>query len=321
VLAEFSAARVHFALGRWDEAEADLDSLLAWHDSGGTSWADAFAFRAQIAVHRGQLAQARQDVATVEHQIASGGTCTAIDHFMLAQAFVLEYDRQVEKAVEVLRVAWQIAEDVPLAMAKPNIGPHLTRWSMAIGDTATAARVAADLRRLADVNPRVARFDAAAKWAAGLAHADTSALLDAVAILQKEKRPLQRAFVCEDAAAVLAASGALDESRTLLHEAIEQYEWLLASHRAASAQARLRPLGVRLGTRRRPRRPHEGWEGLTDAELRTAALVAKRLSNPEIAERLVVSRRTVESHVSHALAKLGLTSRGELAAEVLKHET
>ena len=46
--------------------------------------------------------------------------------------------------------------------------------------------------------------------------------------------------------------------------------------------------------------------------------VAQGLSNPEIARRLFISPRTVQSHVSHVLVKLGLASRVELAVEAAR---
>ncbi len=64
----------------------------------------------------------------------------------------------------------------------------------------------------------------------------------------------------------------------------------------------------------RPARPPLGWDSLTPAEMRVAALVAYGLSNPEIGERLLVSRRTVQAHLSHIYAKLGVAGRVELAA-------
>ena len=64
----------------------------------------------------------------------------------------------------------------------------------------------------------------------------------------------------------------------------------------------------------RPRRPATGWEALTNAERRVAQLVAEGLANREVAERLYVSRYTVETHLKHVFAKLGVSSRAELAA-------
>ena len=49
-----------------------------------------------------------------------------------------------------------------------------------------------------------------------------------------------------------------------------------------------------------------------------AALLAGGLSNPGIAERMFISRRTVQFHVSNILAKLGLSARVELAALVVR---
>jgi pimeloyl-ACP methyl ester carboxylesterase/DNA-binding CsgD family transcriptional regulator len=75
---------------------------------------------------------------------------------------------------------------------------------------------------------------------------------------------------------------------------------------------------ARAGAHRRPARAATGWGSLTEAERSIAMLVAEGLSNPAIAARLFVSRHTVESHLKHAYAKLGVSSRVELAALTLR---
>jgi predicted ATPase/DNA-binding CsgD family transcriptional regulator len=70
---------------------------------------------------------------------------------------------------------------------------------------------------------------------------------------------------------------------------------------------------------RRALRPRTGWSSLTAAEERVARLVAEGLTNPQIGERLFVSRRTVQSHLSSIFSKLGVTTRAELAALVVEH--
>jgi DNA-binding CsgD family transcriptional regulator len=67
-----------------------------------------------------------------------------------------------------------------------------------------------------------------------------------------------------------------------------------------------------------PQRQQEGRTGLTRRELEIAELVAEGLPNKEIASRLTIARRTAEGHVENILAKLGFTSRAQIAAWVVE---
>jgi predicted ATPase/class 3 adenylate cyclase/DNA-binding CsgD family transcriptional regulator len=66
------------------------------------------------------------------------------------------------------------------------------------------------------------------------------------------------------------------------------------------------------------KRPERGWESLTPTELRVVELVAEGLTNPQIGERMFISRGTVKVHLSHIFAKLGTATRAELAAEATR---
>jgi DNA-binding CsgD family transcriptional regulator len=63
------------------------------------------------------------------------------------------------------------------------------------------------------------------------------------------------------------------------------------------------------------KRPTSGWASLTPTERDVARLVAEGLANNEIAARLFISRRTVQTHLTHVYAKLGIASRVQLAQE------
>lgn len=62
------------------------------------------------------------------------------------------------------------------------------------------------------------------------------------------------------------------------------------------------------------------WDSLTPAELKVVRLVAEGLSNKDIARALHLSRFTVETHLKHVFAKLGLSSRAALAAHAVRRE-
>jgi predicted ATPase/class 3 adenylate cyclase/DNA-binding CsgD family transcriptional regulator len=66
------------------------------------------------------------------------------------------------------------------------------------------------------------------------------------------------------------------------------------------------------------KRPTVGWASLTPTEVRTVELVAAGLTNPQIAERMFIARGTVKVHLGHVFAKLGVTTRSELAAQAMK---
>ena len=66
-------------------------------------------------------------------------------------------------------------------------------------------------------------------------------------------------------------------------------------------------------------RPSIGWASLTPAELDVVRLVADGLANKEIAERLLISPRTVQAHLTHVYSKLDVTSRVQLAQEATRH--
>ena len=67
------------------------------------------------------------------------------------------------------------------------------------------------------------------------------------------------------------------------------------------------------------KRPASGWASLTPAERDVARLICEGLANKEIAMRLFVSPRTVQAHLSHIYAKLGITSRVQLVQEAARH--
>lgn len=104
---------------------------------------------------------------------------------------------------------------------------------------------------------------------------------------------------------------------TLVQSALAAFDALGSAPAARIAANRLRELGARV-----PRGPNASTRGnpagLTAREVEVVALLAEGLRNAEIAERLVISAKTVDHHVSSVLGKLGTPTRQAAAAKALR---
>jgi DNA-binding CsgD family transcriptional regulator len=140
--------------------------------------------------------------------------------------------------------------------------------------------------------------------------------MEAAALARRSPLLVEHAGACEDAAGVLAQCGRRDEAATLLGEALARYEAAGAEAWAGRVRAGLRSVGAPPGVRGSRRRAATGWQSLTTTERTVSLLVAEGLTNGVVARRMYISPHTVNTHLRHVYAKLGVANRVELAAVV-----
>ena len=68
------------------------------------------------------------------------------------------------------------------------------------------------------------------------------------------------------------------------------------------------------------KRPTGGWDSLTPTETQVVELAAAGLTNPQIGERMFISRATVKVHLAHVFQKLDVSNRAELTAQAVRRE-
>ncbi|MCW2954878.1 MAG: hypothetical protein JWQ48_4048, partial [Conexibacter sp.] len=188
-------------------------------------------------------------------------------------------------------------------------GVELVALACAAGEVALARDVVSALAARADESELVA---ALATRGEGLIADDPAVLQEAARHLGALGASGLQARATEEAAGALARRGRTAEAVALLQAALAADESSGALRDAARVEAALRALGVRRGVR--GSRDATGWESLTRTQRAVAELVAQGLTNGEVAGRLFVSPRTVETHVSHVLRKLEVRSRKDVIA-------
>lgn len=202
----------------------------------------------------------------------------------LARAWVAAAEGVVSEAIELARQGAQVAA------ASDQLGTEVMALHTAVrfGDRAAARRLA---QLVSEVDGAWATV--AAEHAAALV-AEDGAELDAVSVR------------LEHLGALLLAADAAAQAATVHHRRDQRSRGISSAARAAQLARRCEGAdtpALRVAARPLP---------LSDREREVADLVAAGLSNREIAERLVVSVRTVEGHLYHVFTKLGLTDRAAL---------
>ncbi|MET8953026.1 response regulator transcription factor [Streptomyces sp. NPDC004393] len=125
--------------------------------------------------------------------------------------------------------------------------------------------------------------------------------------------PVQYAVAaCEDLGTLLAGSADPEAAIPYLEEAGQLASASGAVRDHERIRQHLRQLGVRNGAAPHPTAGAPAWECLTESERKLIPLVVDGLTNRAIAERLHLSVHTVNTHMKHIFAKLGINTRVEL---------
>ena len=299
-----------FETGQWDDALAEVKILPEGLKEPAAACCD-LGIAALISFHRGETEAAREYLAAATPHAARLGN-RLIPPLALARSLDCELGGALPDALAVLTGAFDGRTEEIQEME--DLLADAVRLATQTGDLITARTLAGQAAALA-AGSKIPHRQASALHCGGLTDHDAQRLLAAARLYHDAGRSLQRAKALEAAAAEFVGTGARGPARATFTEAVEVYTALGAAADVARLQAAFRVHGIRRGPHAEHRRARSGWDSLTATEIKIAAFVEEGMTNPEIAARLILSRRTVGTHVSHILKKLGVHSRTDIARE------
>jgi DNA-binding CsgD family transcriptional regulator len=320
-----TAAVLRYWLGEWDDALAELGPDDA--DAPGLTHSFLRERWSALLLHGvSALIAGRRDERTAADQQLRQGLALPIqtladrenqDFLVAAHALALEQSGETHQAMA--RLAGMLPRRPGEMTLIHQWLPDLVRLALTAGDRpmAQAAAQACQAEAAAETHP--ARATVASLRCRGLLESDPDPLTEAVAHYRALGPAVEVPAALEDLAVVLAGSGREQEARTAFTEAVGLYEGLQARWNIRRAEGRLRPHGVRRGGRgQRAQRAVFGWAALTPTEVKIAVMVARGESTSDIARSMSLSRRTVQTYISHILAKLGVKGRVDIVREALR---
>lgn len=298
-----------YLAGDWDDVLAESEAIVGVCDDTGSAVGrlTARVLSGLIAHHRGRDDEA--DRALDEANRISGvSDAYAVPFLLQLQALRLEHHGEVAAAATLMADTCSLA-----ATMAPPIRPWFTLDAVRLAERSGTAPTPGLLDGLTEGAAALHRPGplGMAEIALGAERRDRALLTSGIGRIRRSPQPLHRSLGLELAGAALLRLGEIERGRDVLEDARTGYETLGAGPLVARIGSVLNP--ERRGRPTRVERPRFGWESLTPAELSVIRLLAGGARNGEIAERLVLSKRTVESHVSSMLVKLGVGTRVELA--------
>jgi DNA-binding CsgD family transcriptional regulator/tetratricopeptide (TPR) repeat protein len=314
--AHSALSQLFFNTGRWADAMAEVEALHEDLKEPIAACCDR-GIAAVICFHRGDITAARRHLtAAAQHAERIGNR--VIGPLALARSLDCELANALPEALAVLTAGFA---DSPEELDEiEDLLADAVRLATKTGDLGTAQALAGHAAALAAESETPHR-QAGALYCRGLLDHDGTELLAAAERYGDASRPLHSAKALEAAAGEFVRSDDRDQARAAFIRAAEIYASLGAVTDVARLQARFRAHGIRRGPQAKHRQARSGWDSLTPTETKIAALVEGGLSNPEIAARLLLSRRTVATHVSHILKKLDVHSRIDIAREAALRAT
>jgi DNA-binding CsgD family transcriptional regulator len=318
---DFVRGGVAMSQGRLDDAAASFDSGLERAADAGLGWTSiAEGSRAMIDVFRGNFASAT----TLLESFAESG---ALNQFGLpvpaqAEMLLLEAQRKLRPAAALASEVCSTATGLGLYGWFPSLAVDCARIAHRTGDGALADQIIAGLAGTPEPAPeaRLGPIALARALCSGDPERIGVASTDCARAAHDLGDALTEAAGWEEAACAAIAVGDKSTARDHSRSALVITQNMGATALSTRITSRLRALGLRLDPRAVRDRPRTGWDSLTRTEVTIAELVAAGLNGAEIAQKLYISQRTVQTHVSHALAKMGLRTRVELAAAVARRD-
>ncbi|MGH3761835.1 ATP-binding protein [Actinophytocola sp.] len=315
-------AELRLAAGRLDDAAAEAEAGLAVTErlSAQALTVPLLGMLAELSLRRDELSDA---AALLERArgLRGGGIGAMREELDWVAALVREAAGDPAGAFELLADTYAAMPDrLLLLVTQPWAGPQLVRMALENDAKDAASVIVSAAAGLAEKNRGVAALVGACAHAHGLYDNDINALRTAVAAYRDSPRLLALAAALEDLARADATAARTTSAVTSFTEAGEIYARCGARRDQARVSRALRGLGIRRRALSTTRTVKVGWHSLTDAELKVARLVAQGLTNRATASRLFLSPHTVDTHLRHAFAKLGVTSRVELTRQVLAHD-